>query len=113
MKLPENINKIAIDIIRAFSAEMYELPAIITHDIKDPIYDDDFILVEAEITTEWGNCKQNHTIRLICLDPERPDEFGIDYQTDDGDVGEITAANIMTQLYFDLALKDLSEEYLI
>lgn len=94
-----------------FFDAMYENPAIIQSKfIKSET--DDFGELHAyyEVTLEHFNIKRTHQIILTYNFEE--EKYGIDYQTSDGDLGDITTAHIMTQLYFDLAFEGLDEKFL-
>lgn len=97
-----------------FNEVMKELPDIITHEFTLEDVDDDRAYVVVSISTEYpkGVLREHHSITLSCYDLEDFENYGIDYKTPDGDVGEITKYNIMTQLYFDLSLNDIEDEYL-
>ena len=93
---------------------MKKLPAILTYEIGDPYEESDGAFIDVKIKLEYpeGVARKEHTIILACYDLDDPREYGIDYGTEDADVGGITPANIMVSLYFDLGLKDVEDEYM-
>ena len=98
-----------------FKEATRELPDIITYEFTHESMDDDRAYVVVSISTEYpkGVIRQHHSMTLSCYDLEDFETYGIDYHTPDGDVGVITKYNIMLQLYFDLALSDIEDEYLV
>lgn len=98
-----------------FDDAMSDLPAVFDHKYTEHHEEDGALSVRVNVRLEYpeGVFRQNHTIILSCPDLDFPDEYGIDYLTDDGDIGSISPDNIMTQFYFDLALKDIEEEHLL
>ena len=73
--------------------------------------DEDYIesaSIEYEIHFTYGNIKHIHSFVIGFNDS---DGVGFEYG-EDGDFQSITYGSTMSQLYFDLALKDLDDKYL-
>lgn len=89
----------------SFNVETLKLPAILSYEFLEGYQDGDsiFLPIEVKLNYPENNFLQSHKMQLMCPDLDDATTFGIDYCTSDGDIGEITAANIMTSLYFDLA----------
>lgn len=88
---------------------MHTLPSIIQHRHVSSEETDDSLIENYIIEFEYGNL--THTHRIMLAYNIEADEYGIDLHSSDGDLSKITPLNIMTQLYFDLAMKELDEKY--
>lgn len=108
------IEKILHNMKGDFNEAMRYTPAIIEHEFVGEYCEFDGVALEVLIKTKYPDhvTRQEHKILLVCHDMEWPDQYGIDYKSGYGDIGEISPQNIMTQLYFDLALKEIEGEYL-
>ena len=97
-----------------FQEAIRKLPALFTHEIGEPYEESDGAFIDVKIKLEYpeGVIRKEHAIILACYDLDDTSEYGIDYGTEDADVGGITPANIMVHLYFDLGLEDVEDEYL-
>lgn len=82
-----------------FSSAMHQLPAILNYEFGDTDMMGDMCHVLVDLKLEYPEGIKKHEIKLM-LTAYEGGEYGIDYNTNDGDIGEINAANIMTQLYF-------------
>ena len=69
--------------------------------------DKEYLLVEVLVTFNFGNCTEHHTLIVGWNDI---DGVGFEHG-ENGDIYEITPARIYSQLYFELALKNLDEEF--
>lgn len=75
----------------------------------EPSKDEPFASIEYDITFAFGNCKHKHAVVIGWNEDEG---IGLEYG-EDGDVEPITRASVMAGLYYDLALKDLDDEYCV
>jgi len=82
-----------------FSSAMHHLPSILVYEFGETEVMDDVCHVSVDIKLEYPEGKTKHKTQFM-LTAYEGGEHGIDYNTNDGDVGEINGANIMTQLYF-------------
>ena len=82
-----------------FSSAMFNLPAVLNYKFGDTDLMDELCHVMVDLKLEYPEGVTKHEIKLM-LTANSDGEYGIDYNTDDGDLGDINAENIMTQLYF-------------
>ncbi|MCV6589079.1 MAG: hypothetical protein OIF57_08630 [Marinobacterium sp.] len=61
-----------------------------------------------QVTSEYGNCKNTHTLHL-CWNPE--DGHGFPCDEDCDSATPVTPLNLMQTLYWDFALTGLEEKY--
>ena len=108
------MSEITEKMLGEFHEAMRSLPAILNEEIGDPYEESDGVFIDVKIKLEYpeGVVRKEHSITLACYDLDDTSEYGIDYCTSDADVGDITPANIMVSLYFDLGLNDVEDEYM-
>ena len=88
------------DMKAKFWEEARDLPDIIEFSIGEDEADDETVILPVTMTVDSHGLSNTQKFYLSCYDIESPEDSGIDYQTEDADVGEITSANIMTRVYF-------------
>lgn len=93
------MEKIVNEMKEQFTRAMSKLPAVLKFEFGEPELEWEVVhlFVFIKLMHPESQVKHELTMLLSCYDEET---VGIDYQTEDGDVGAITPANIMTQLYF-------------
>ena len=68
---------------------------------------DDHISGSVNVDFQYKNCRRTHVINLGC-----DNAYGFGLENNDGEVYELTHINLLSSMYFDLALSDLADEHL-
>ena len=75
----------------------------------EPTEEDVTVSIECEIIFEYCNCTHKHS---LVIGWNELDGVGLEYG-EDCDITPITELSVMKEIYFDLALKNLHEKYML
>lgn len=75
---------------------------------QDLVDEEEFVCVNLEVHFEYHNCKKQHVLYFAWGDT---DGYGMAVGQDQDEIIEIESASVYRQLYFDLAVEDLAEEF--
>lgn len=106
-----NIEKFKNEVVGMITVNVDNLSLVKFGDIEfDEVLneEDDSISGTVKLKLGYGNCNNEH---IFNVGWNSVDGFGL--EDSDGEIYEASGSNIISNMYFDLALKDLDDEFLL